>query len=89
MEKEMPHMMLPRRFIFGMLEVPCWQFMWGYTKPLVELAYSDGVVTKYGKDAQRDPQKRVDETMRRWNERRRRMSMGKDILGTNKQGTNG
>ena len=73
LSKEYPWLFLPRRFFFGLLEVPQYAYDWGYSKAYIELMCSDTTLIQYPNDSKeakaQDRDERAAEA-RRWMERK-------------------
>lgn len=50
LSKEYPWLFLPRRFFCGLVEVPQYNYNWGYSKAYIELLCMDTTITQYPDD---------------------------------------
>lgn len=68
LSKEYPQMFLPRRFLFGMLQVDEWELMWGKSKALIDIIIADRPRVEYKKDKKesKPSQARIREVNEKW-----------------------
>lgn len=50
LSKEYPWLFLPRRFFCGLVEVPQYNYDWGYSKAYIELLCMDTTIIQYPED---------------------------------------
>lgn len=73
LSKEYPWLFAPRRFLFGLVEVPQYGYRWGLSKAYIELMCMDTTIIKYAdseKDKVQDREDKAAEAKRLFLERK-------------------
>ena len=69
---------MPRRFFFGLLEVPQYAYDWGYSKAYIELMCMDTTIIQYPEDSKANEiqkrEKDAAEAKRYWMEHKARQN---------------
>jgi hypothetical protein len=72
LSKEYPWLFTPRRFLFGLVEVPQYGFRWGLSKAYIELMCMDTTILHYldDEDKKQDKLNKIEEAKRVYLERK-------------------
>ena len=72
LSKEYPWLFTPRRFFFGLIEIPQYGYRWGFSKAYIELMCMDTTIIHYPdeNDKKQDKLDKVEEAKRIYLERK-------------------